>query len=84
MSDRELGDDGRAARAWASLEAQPQEEHTEELFMHLERDQLVSATFHPVSRAELGPRATAALWALRIFVVLVSLMVLYAFVQRLS
>ncbi|HWX98155.1 MAG TPA: hypothetical protein VNZ01_15035 [Solirubrobacteraceae bacterium] len=55
----------------------------EELFMHLEPDQFVAATAEPVPRAPLGPRAKAVLWALRVFVVLVSVMVIYTFVDRL-
>jgi|CZKG01.1.fsa_nt_gi hypothetical protein len=55
----------------------------EELIMHLERDQLVAETFRPVPRAELGRRAAIGLWALRIFVVLVSAMVIYTFIAGL-
>jgi hypothetical protein len=55
----------------------------EELFMHLEPDQFVAATSEPVPRAPLGPRAKVVLWALRVFVVLVSVMVVYTFVDRL-
>jgi hypothetical protein len=55
----------------------------QEMVMHLERDQLVAETFRPVAQAVLGPRAKAALWSLRVFVVLVSLMVVYTFVERL-
>ena len=51
--------------------------------MHLERGQLVTETSRPVPRAALGARAVAALWALRVFVVLVSLMVIYTFVDQL-
>jgi hypothetical protein len=47
--------------------------------MDLERDQFVDATSQPVPRAALSTRATVALWALRVFVVLVSLMVIYTF-----
>jgi hypothetical protein len=78
-------DDSLRAGAAASLQAgPPREQLLEEMIMHLERDQLVVETFRPVSRAELGPYAGAALWALRIFSVVVSLMVIYAFVARLS
>jgi hypothetical protein len=59
--------------------AEPQEE----LIMHLERDQFVAATSEPVPLAPLGRRATVLLWGLRVFVVLVSLMVIYTFVDRL-
>ena len=51
--------------------------------MHLERDQLVAETSRPVPPAELSPHAAAALWALRVFVVLVSLMVIYTFIHEL-
>jgi hypothetical protein len=55
----------------------------EELIMNLERDQFVAETSRPVSRAPLGPRAIAALWALRVFAVAVSAMVIYTFVASL-
>jgi len=55
----------------------------DELIHHLERDQLVAATSLPVEQAALSPRARAALWALRVFVVLVSLMVIYTFFDQL-
>ena len=55
----------------------------DELIHHLERDQLVAATSLPVEKAALSPRARAALWALRVFVVLVSLMVVYTFFDQL-
>jgi hypothetical protein len=56
----------------------------DELVMHLERDQLVAATSRPVPPAVLSARVRAGLWALRIFVVLVSLMVIYTFVYQLQ
>jgi hypothetical protein len=62
---------------------QPQERFEDELIMHLERDQFVAETARPVPRAALSGRATAGLWALRIFVVLVSLMVVYTFIDQL-
>jgi hypothetical protein len=62
---------------------QPQERFEDELIMHLERDQFVAETSRPVPRATLSARATAGLWALRVFVVLVSLMVLYTFIEQL-
>ena len=55
----------------------------DELIMHLERDQLVAATSLPVAQAALSREARAALWALRVFVVLVSLMVIYTFIHQL-
>jgi len=56
----------------------------EELLMYLEPAQLVAETRRPVPRAQLSPRAAAGLWVLRIAVVLLSAMVLYAFVARLA
>jgi hypothetical protein len=61
----------------------PHERFDDELVMDLERDQFVAETSRPVPRAELGRRATIALWALRVFVVLVSLMVIYTFFYQL-
>ena len=63
---------------------QPQECFEDELILHLERDQFVAETSRPVPRAVLSARATAGLWALRVFVVLVSLMVIYTFLAQLS
>ena len=51
--------------------------------MHLERDQFVAETSRPLPRAELTQRVVVALWALRVFVTLVGLMVIYTFVDQL-
>jgi hypothetical protein len=56
----------------------------EELIENLERDQLVVATMTPLPRAELGRAALAALWGLRVFVVVVGAMVVYTFVAQLT
>jgi len=61
---------------------QPQQRPEDEQVMHLEPGQLVTETSRPVPRAALGPGAAAALWALRVFAVLVSLMVIYTFVGQ--
>jgi hypothetical protein len=50
---------------------------------HLEPDQLVAETFRPVPRARIGWRARVALWALRGFVLVVGVMVIYTFAVRL-
>jgi hypothetical protein len=55
----------------------------EQLIMNLEPDQLVLATVRPVPRAQLGHRAVLALWGLRVFSLLVSAMVIYAFIDAL-
>jgi hypothetical protein len=55
----------------------------DELIMDLERDQFVAETSRPVPRARLGVYASAGLWALRVFVVVVSAMVIYTFIHQL-
>ncbi len=55
-----------------------------ELIMNLEPDQLVVETLRPVPRALLSRRALLGLWALRVFVVIVSLMVIYTFIEQLN
>jgi hypothetical protein len=70
----------------ADLEqAEPAHAHEDdnELIMSLERDQFVAETSKPVARAPLSARVSAGLWALRVFVVIVSAMVIYTFVDQL-
>jgi hypothetical protein len=59
------------------------EHSNDDLIADLERDQTVAETSKPVPRAELSSPAIFGLWALRIFVVLVSLMVIYTFIDQL-
>jgi hypothetical protein len=84
MSGPELMDDplpsAADARRDVPADERPEEEST---IMHLERDQLVAETFRPVSQARLGARAKVGLWALRAFVLIVSLMVIYTFIEQL-
>jgi hypothetical protein len=61
----------------------PQAAAEEELIMHLEPDQFVAETSRAVRRARLRPGAVFALWALRVFAVVVSAMVIYTFIQQL-
>ena len=56
----------------------------DEMVEYLERDQLVSDKSRPVPRARLGHRATAGLWALRVFAVVMSVLVIYTFVAHLG
>jgi len=75
---------GECERHGACEDGQLALEHPEDqLIMHLERDQTVAETSIPVPRAALGARAVAGLWALRVFVVIVSIMVIYTFVDQL-
>ena len=59
------------------------ESEQQDLVMFLERDQLVVDTSRPVPRRALSPRMSIGLWGLRVFVVVVSAMVLYTFVSQL-
>jgi hypothetical protein len=56
----------------------------EETVMFLERDQLVADKARPVPRAHLSARTRVALWVLRVFVLVVSAMVIYTFFSQLG
>ena len=60
------------------------ESERQELVMFLERDQLVVDTAQPVQRLALSRSMNTALWALRVFVIVVSAMVIYTFVSQLA
>jgi len=77
-----IEDAGRGA-AVGDPQRAPHERFDDELVMDLERDQFVAETSRPVARASLSAHVTLALWALRVFVVLVSLMVIYTFFYQL-
>ena len=59
-------------------------EHDRVLPNYLEADQLAAETSRPVPRAVLSRRTTIGLWALRVFVVVMSAMVIYVFVSQLG
>ncbi len=75
--------DARQSSSIAEQDLQRQQRFEDELIMHLERDQFVAETARPVPPATLSARATTGLWALRVFVVIVSLMVIYTFIDQL-
>ena len=83
MSLQTVPADIDASSAIPERDLQAQERHEDELIMHLERDQFVAETSRPVPRAPLSASARTGLWALRIFVVIVSLMVIYTFIEQL-
>jgi hypothetical protein len=56
-------------------------EPDQDLILALEPDQLVESVHHPLSRRQLGRGVELGLWALRIFLVLVTSAVVYAFVM---
>ena len=59
------------------------EQRDEELVSFLERDQLSAGTSIPVPRVQWSRRARAWLWALRVAVLVLAAMVVYAFVAGL-
>jgi hypothetical protein len=63
---------------------QTEPEDTVQLIDFLEPDQLVADKTRPLGRASLSKRATVALWALRVFVLVVGAMVIYTFVAQLG
>ncbi len=76
-------DPADGAQVIPESDVQAQERYEDELIMNLERDQFVAETSRPVPRIALTPRVVAALWALRVFVIVVGLMVIYTFVDQL-
>jgi hypothetical protein len=54
-----------------------------ELVMALEPDQLVAESSRPLPRYVLGRAATAGLWALRAFVLVITALVVYTFIRSL-
>jgi hypothetical protein len=56
----------------------------QELVMFLEPDQLLAGKSRHVPRARLTARTTLGLWALRVFGLVVSAMVIYTFFVQLS
>lgn len=65
------------------MDEQPRDEQDVEMIGFLERDQLVADRQQPLPPAPMSRRSHAALWALRIFVVIVGAMVIYTFCAQL-
>jgi hypothetical protein len=61
-----------------------EERADQELVMFLERDQLVADTSVALPRAHLSRRANLGLWTLRVFVIMLSGMVIYTFASELQ
>lgn len=51
---------------------------------YLEPDQLVAHTSRPLPRRELRGPGAVALWALRVFTLLVGAMVIYTFIAQIA
>ena len=60
------------------------EEDRQRLIEFLEADQLVSDTSVRLPPARLSHRARLGLWGLRVFALILSLMVIYTFIQQLG
>ena len=56
-------------------------EPDQDLIRALEPDQLVESVHHPVPRRQLSRGVEVGLWALRVFLLLVTAAVVYAFVM---
>ncbi|WP_028267038.1 hypothetical protein [Arthrobacter sp. MA-N2] len=59
-------------------------DHSEDPAAVLEPGQLSTAKSLPVAPAELSPGTRRALWALRIFVVMLAILVTYTFIVQLT
>ena len=62
---------------------QPEGHHESQLIESLEPDQLVAAVAKPLPRLQLSRPVLIALWAVRLFVLLISVLVVYTFVAKL-
>jgi len=81
MVDGITGWEGVAAR---TLTAPEPDGRPEELIAYLEADQLVEERSQPVARAKLSGRRRGMLWALRLFGLALSAMVIYTFVSQVT
>ena len=64
-------------------EYRPEGHHESQLVESLEPDQLVAAVAKPLPRLQLSRFVLIALWAVRLFVLLISVLVVYTFVVKL-
>ena len=62
---------------------QPEGHHESQLIDSLEPDQLVAAVAKPLPRLQLSSPVRIALWAVRIFVLIISSLVVYTFIVKL-
>ena len=61
----------------------PEGHHESQLIDSLEPDQLVAAVAEPLPRLRLSRPISFTLWAVRLFVLLITLLVVYTFVVQL-
>jgi len=65
------------------IKYQPEGHRESELIDSLEPDQLVAAVAKPLPRLRLSRSVRTALWAVRIFVLIITVLVIYTFVVKL-
>ena len=65
------------------IQYQPEGHQESELIDSLEPDQLVMAVAKPLPRLRLSRPVRIALWAVRIFVLIITVLVVYTFVVKL-
>jgi len=63
---------------------QPEGHHDSELIDSLEPDQLVAAVAKPLPRLRVSRPVRIALWVVRIFVLIITALVVYTFVVKLK
>ena len=64
-------------------EYRPEGDRESQLIESLEPDQLVAAVAKPLPRLQLSRTVRIALWAVRIFVLIISALVVYTFIVKL-
>jgi hypothetical protein len=64
-------------------EYRPEGDRESQLIESLEPDQLVAAVAKPLPRLQLSRTVRIALWAVRIFVLIISVLVVYTFIVQL-
>jgi hypothetical protein len=64
-------------------EYRPEGDRESQLIESLEPDQLVAAVTKPLPRLQLSRTVRIALWAVRIFVLIISVLVVYTFIVQL-
>jgi len=62
----------------------PEGHHENQLIEALEPDQLVAEVSKPLPRLRLSRSVRISLWAVRIFVLIISALVVYVFIVKLS
>jgi hypothetical protein len=64
-------------------EYRPEGHYETQLIQSLEPDQLVAAVAKPLPRLQLSRSVVITLWAVRIFVLIISVLVVYTFIVQL-